>query len=79
MKISVVNSRNGVVLVTCSDWITALMNGKILGVRWRLPHSMAKAYAYLDDQPDLVGKLEDDGYIVDSSEYTPMEQEETQK
>jgi hypothetical protein len=73
LKISLDNQGDGseTVMVYCDDKEAARNDQSIRGSRWECPGDMDVAYAAISDEPDLVKKLEEDGYDVDASEYCP--------
>ena len=59
------------VSVYCDDKEAAKFDQSIMGSMWEAPSDMDIAYAIIDDEPDLVKKLEAEGYDVDDDEYCP--------
>lgn len=71
IKLDNLDSTDGSVMVYCADKEAARFDQSIRGSRWECPRDMDVAYASISDEPDLVKKLEEDGYEVDPDEYCP--------
>ena len=61
------------VLVMCDNQYECREDQSIMGSRWETPSDMIGGYAYIQDQPDLIKQLEDDGYIVNADDYCPCD------
>lgn len=72
MKIKLTDTDDGMVMCWCDDREAALFDQSIRGTHWEGPSDIQGAYAVIMNEPDLVAKLEKDGYEVDDSEYSPM-------
>lgn len=71
IKLDNLDDHDGLVTVYTDDYEHALLDQTIRGCSWEAPADMDVAYATIANEPDLVAKLEADGYEVDASEYAP--------
>ncbi len=79
IKLDNMDRDDGSVLVTCDDSSVKEEHHSISGSNWEAPGDMTIAYAVITDEPDLVAKLEREGYQVDSSEYCEPDWPETKE
>jgi hypothetical protein len=71
IKLDNLADEDGLVTVYAADYEHALYDQTIRGSSWEAPADMDVAYASISDEPNLVVKLEADGYEVDADDYTP--------
>lgn len=69
VKLDNLDRDDGSVLVTCDDSSVKEEHHSISGSNWEAPGDMSGAYAVICNEPDLVAKLEKEGYQVDTAEY----------
>jgi hypothetical protein len=67
---------DGSVLVTCDDKGGAEDDQYIDGSTWESPSDMQEAYTILQDRPMLYDELVAAGYDVDTSEYSPPDEQD---
>ncbi len=79
IKLDNMDRDDGSVLVTCDDSSVKEEHHSVSGSNWEAPGDMSGAYAVITDEPDLVAKLEKEGYNVDAGEYCEPDWRETKE
>lgn len=77
LSVKLTNTGDGMVTCWCDDREAAMLDQTIMGARWEGTGGEPGAYAVIMDSPDLVERLEADGYAVDDSEYSAPEKDES--